>query len=193
MIAAIRRLLLVVTILVTPLAHAHKVNLFAFPEGDDIFVEGYFMDGKKPMGSEITVYDSSGAQLLSGKTNDDGQFRFPIPKREELRIVLNAGEGHQAEYLVTREELAGIEGGDETAAASGSASPPGTTPATAADGNVSQAMVRKAVGEAIIPLMRSLSELKEQRGFSDIVGGIGFIFGVIGVFFYLKARRMMAK
>jgi hypothetical protein len=54
-------------------------------------------------------------------------------------------------------------------------------------------LVESAVGQAIRPLMREVSEMKERRGFSDIVGGIGFIFGIVGVFFYLKARKGMSN
>jgi len=49
------------------------------------------------------------------------------------------------------------------------------------------------VGKAIMPLMRSISELKERSSFSDLIGGIGFIVGILGVFFYIKAKKLMAK
>ena len=51
-------------------------------------------------------------------------------------------------------------------------------------------MVRKAVAQGVLPLAREISELKERRGFSDIVGGIGFIAGLLGVFAYVKARQI---
>jgi hypothetical protein len=49
--------------------------------------------------------------------------------------------------------------------------------------------MRKAVAEGVLPLAREISELKERRGFSDIVGGIGFIVGILGIVAYLKARQ----
>lgn len=181
-----RILILLLMMLITSMVQAHKINMFAYPEGDQIFIEGYFTDGVKPMDSLVTVYDSAGNELLTGRTNNEGQYQFDIPKQDDLRIVLYVGEGHQTDYVISREELAG----EEVVVADESAS---VTGAGAGANAVSEAMVRKAVGVAIRPLMRSINEMKEQRGFSDIVGGIGFIFGIAGIFFYLKARKLSAK
>lgn len=198
-------------------AHAHKVNLFANVEGDRISVEGYFNDGKRAQNSNVTVFGPDGAKLVEGKTDDNGMFSFVIPQRTDLRISLYAGMGHRAEYTVQASELgagdaaaggdsaangiarpeATTEAAEEAAAGEGSAATSGGMAGTGAAPAVPaaeiQAMVRQAVGEALNPVMRNLSELKEQRTFSDIVGGIGFIVGIIGVFFYLKARRTTDK
>lgn len=181
-------------------AYAHKVNMFAFAEGNDVFVEGYFSDGKKPMNSEVLVFDNAGKQLLSGLTNEEGQFDFAIPKQEDLRITLNAGQGHLAEYTISREELGGVEAAPATA--NDALNSPGgeavsdnnvvvETTAAAAPGL--ERMVKSAVGQSLRPVMRSLSELKERRTFSDIIGGLGFIVGIIGGFFYFKARKLLAQ
>jgi nickel transport protein len=168
-------------------AQAHKVNMFAHVEGNQITVEGYFTDGRPAAKAQIQVLSPSGERLLTGTADDEGVFSFDIPQVSDLRITLYAGMGHRAEYTVPEAELAG--------AASLPAGANGAIGANADAGGVGsaevEAMVRKAVGEALLPVSRGLSELKEQRTFSDIVGGIGFIFGLIGVFFYLKARRMV--
>jgi nickel transport protein len=172
-------------------AWAHKVNMFAHVEGNRIVVEGYFSDGKPAAKAQIQVLSPSGERLLSGTADEEGTFSFDVPQVSDLRITLYAGMGHRAEYTVSEAELAGA------AAASAGASAVAGSEASgaAAVNNVApaevEAMVRKAVGEALLPVSRGLSELKEQRSFSDIVGGIGFIFGIIGVFFYAKARRMV--
>lgn len=185
--------------------HAHKVNLFANVEGNTIVVEGYFTDGKRAQNSKVTVYGPGNELLLEGTTDDDGKFSFDIPQISDLRISLYAGMGHRTEYTLTQSELGGISIGE----AAGKNSKPGLADEMPTSGQMSavtgpiggegvdsaavQAMIRKAVGESLLPVMRNLSELKEQRTFSDIVGGIGFIVGIIGVFFYLKARRMSGK
>lgn len=170
-------------------ANAHKVNMFAHVEGGKVTVEGYFSDGKPAEKSQIQVFSPSGERLLTGTADDDGVFAFDVPQISDLRITLYAGMGHRAEYTVPEAELAGAaaaqNGTGSTVEGAG-----GTSPASvgvAAD--EIDAVVRKAVGEALHPVMRNLSELKEQRTFSDIMGGIGFIFGLIGIFFYLKARK----
>jgi hypothetical protein len=52
-------------------------------------------------------------------------------------------------------------------------------------------MVQKAVGQSLRPVMRALDELKQRRTISDILGGIGIIMGIGGLFLYLKARKLI--
>ena len=60
-------------------------------------------------GGEIVVYDLAGKQLLSGKTNADGEFSFKIPGKTGLKIVIQAGMGHQGEWTIPAEEIAPTE------------------------------------------------------------------------------------
>jgi len=56
-----------------------------------------------------------------------------------------------------------------------------------------EALTRKieaAVAKRIRPLVREISELKEEVRFHDILGGIGYILGLAGVaFYFLGVRR----
>ncbi|HFD92805.1 MAG TPA: hypothetical protein ENJ22_05905 [Gammaproteobacteria bacterium] len=181
-------------------AHAHKVNMFAFAEGDQVFVEGYFSDGKRAKNSKVVVYDPDGNVLLEGLTDEEGAYTFDIPRRVDLRITLNAGMGHKTEYVIASDELSGGIGALSAETDSTSITSPAddaaATPApvaTVASSALGRAELKKAVGEAIRPLMRSISELEERRSFSDIVGGLGFIVGIAGVYFYVKARGMLQK
>ncbi|MDR2877806.1 MAG: hypothetical protein LBV36_07210 [Chromatiales bacterium] len=175
--------------------HAHKVNMFAHVEGEQVIVEGYFADGKPAEKAKIEVLSPSGESLLTGTADAKGLFSFVIPQISDLRIVLYAGMGHRSEYTIPEAELAGATAAPSAAAEStdkveaGNGSDQSASPVAPTE---VEAMVRKAVGEAMLPVVRGLSELKEQRGVSDIVGGIGLIVGLIGVFFYVKARRMLA-
>ena len=86
-------------------AWAHRVNIFAWVEGDTVYVETKFPGGKKVKAGHIVVLDVQGNDLLSGVTNDMGEFSFKIPKREDLKIVLLAGEGHRAEWTLLASEM----------------------------------------------------------------------------------------
>jgi len=183
-------------------AQAHKVNMFAFAEGNQVFVEGYFSDGKRAKNSEVIVYDPDGETLVRGVTDDEGAYTFDIPKQDDLRITLNAGMGHMTEYVIASNELTGLSDSpvteaDDVGGAAGSEPEPESTGSVELSiipsGVLSKAELKKAVGEAIRPLMRSISELEERRSFSDIVGGLGFIVGIAGAFFYVKARNMLKQ
>lgn len=87
-------------------ASAHRVNVFAWVEGDKVFVECKYPDGTKVHEGVIKVLDSSGKELLNGKTNDKGEFSFKVPKIDDLKIVLEAGMGHRAEWPLSKQDLA---------------------------------------------------------------------------------------
>ena len=80
------------------LAWPHKVYVFAWVEGDTVYTESYFSDGNKAVHARIEVFDSHGKLILAGKTDKEGNFSFKLPARTDLRIVLNASEGHEAEF-----------------------------------------------------------------------------------------------
>jgi len=84
---------------------AHKLNLFAYVEGDMVSVEGYFADGKKAQNSAVKVFDSSGAVLVEGVSDGEGMYRFKVSQKSDLKIVLSAGMGHQGEFLMSAAEL----------------------------------------------------------------------------------------
>lgn len=179
------RILLILGCVVSGSAHAHKANVFAYPEGDRVYVQGYFLDGKKVKNSKVTVYDGRDKPLVEGLTNEEGEFTFSIPDKQDMRIVVDAGEGHQAEYRLSVAEVSGMQTATDQRPNAGST----TGTADAASPAPTQAELRRAVAEGVMPLAREIAELKERRSLSDILGGIGFIVGVLGVFAYFQARR----
>ena len=86
-------------------ASAHRVNVFAWVEGDTVSVECKFSDGTKVHQGVIRVLDSAGKELLKGKTNDKGEFSFKVPKIDDLKVVLEAGMGHRAEWPISKQDL----------------------------------------------------------------------------------------
>jgi nickel transport protein len=99
-------LLSLTLLLVAPgLVLAHKVNVFAYVEGETVHTESYFPDGRPVAGGTIEVMDRHDTILLAGKTDDKGLFSFPLPKKEDLTIVINAGMGHRNSYLLKETEM----------------------------------------------------------------------------------------
>ena len=89
----------------TESAEAHRVNLFAWVEGDTVHVESKFSGGKKVKAGKIIVSDSEGTELLSGTTDKNGEFSFKVPQKADLKIVLEAGTGHRAEWTIAANEI----------------------------------------------------------------------------------------
>ncbi|MEN6437355.1 MAG: carboxypeptidase regulatory-like domain-containing protein [Syntrophobacter sp.] len=90
--------------LVAP-AHAHKVNIFAYVENGKIITESYFPDGRKVEGGVVEVYDSQKQKVAEGKTDKQGKCVLPIPKKDDLTIVIDASMGHKNTFLLKKSEL----------------------------------------------------------------------------------------
>ncbi len=95
-------------LIMSPSAFAHKVNIFAYVEGDTVYTESYFPDGKKVQGGLVEVYDSQGKKLLEGITNDKGQFNFKSLKKDDTKIVINASMGHRNSCILSADEFSAL-------------------------------------------------------------------------------------
>ncbi len=182
-------------------AQAHKVTIFAWVEGDMVHTQSKFSGGKRVKNAPVQVYDAQGRKLLEGRTDDRGEFTFKSPGKGPLRIVLIAAMGHKAYWTLSAKELAG------SAQPSATASPPQTapvvekpstadsTPAASALSNAElQATVQKAVEKALDKKLKPVIELlvdaqNPDPSFKDIVGGLGYILGLVGVGAYFNYRR----
>ena len=168
---------------------AHKVNVFAWVEGDMVFVEGYYPGGKKAQNSLVEVYNSTGAKLLEGRTNQKGEFSFKIPAREDLRIVLTAGMGHKNDFTITAGDLGGSEpsSGEPVPKTREKVSPPSST---TVDIGPLEVMIDEALDRKLEPVIKLIRNTrKEGPGFTEIIGGIGYILGLFGLVMYFKDRK----
>ncbi len=189
--------LFVLSCLAAPQAFAHKVNLFAYVEADEVYVEGYFVDGKAAQNSKVQVLGPNGGLLVEGITDDQGQYRFAVPQRTDLKIVVNAGMGHQTDFLLTAAELNKTDVVDAVSVQSSEVDPSQSASQPAESGITNNteldAVVRKAVNEAIKPLVRELSAAQQKASLSSIIGGVGYIIGFLGLFAFFKARQATIK
>ena len=181
-------------------ALAHRVNVFAWVEGDMVFVECKYPDGTKVHEGVIRVLDSAGKELLSGKTNDKGEFSFKVPKQDDLTIVLEAGMGHRGDWPLSRQDLAPAgeapkpgpaaapQASPKNEAPSPAAAEPAAGPASPPPAGIDQA-IEKALDKKLAPVMKILAEMHEQKvRLTDVLGGIGYIMGLVGVAAYFKRK-----
>ncbi len=157
---------------------AHKLNVFAFVEGGEVHVEAYFSDGILAKNAKLTVTNTHGDLIYEGRTNELGQHQFNASGQADLRIKINAGLGHIASYQL-----------GTVAVADTASDAPEINSSDLSSSSIAIEDIQKAVAEAIKPLAREISELKNKNQMSDIVGGIGFVLGILGLFAYLKYRK----
>ena len=166
-------------------ALAHKVTIFAWVEGDTIFTESKFSGGKRAMNAQVLVFDSQGKQLLEGKTDKKGEFSFKIPKITDLRIVLNAAMGHKAEWTIPESEIKQAIGAAENKGAPGSSQPI----AVSLSKEEIKELIEDSLDRKLRPIVRMMAESQSKApSVTEIIGGIGYIFGLMGVALYFKNR-----
>ena len=173
-------------------AYAHKVYLFAWAEGGMIHTESYFPGNIKVKDGTIKVFDMQGKELVSGKTDENGDFSFKIPEIADLRIVMDASMGHGAEYLFKKSEFTS----DQVPAAEvASDDNSGDKQENPVPVTIGQDHLRKELDAALDaklkPVIKELALLREDKGpgVTEVVGGIGYIFGLMGVIAYMKSKN----
>lgn len=213
-------------------ALAHRVNIFAWLEGENVHVESSFRRDAPVQGGTVVVLDlQTGAELLRGRTDREGAFVFPVPavarQGHGLRIRILAGEGHQNEWCMDAAEFSSLTSSRaaasaaaaSTKAAAGATTAPGaaasgtgTVPAASVTGTgIAPASSTSGAGAAmtaalgreeletivdaalerhLAPLRRSLAAASEAGpDLKDIVGGLGWIMGLVGIGLYFSRRR----
>ena len=196
-------LLSVTLFLFPPPVFAHKVSIFAWVEGDMVYTQSNFFGGKKIQNASIDVFDASGKRLIQGKTDHNGEFSFKAPVKAALKIVVSAGMGHQAAWNLKPSDFDTIEqdaSHPDTASSQAknhlhssisqaeALSPP-TVPAGITSDEIN-GIVEKALDKKLSPVLKMLSELRNQGpSMRDILGGIGYIIGLVGLVAYMGSRR----
>ena len=187
---AVMTLGMVVALPMAPQVWAHKVNVFAWVEGDTVFVEGYFPGGKKSQDSLVEVFNPAGSKLLEGKTNEKGEFSFKIPERTDLKIVLTSGMGHKNDFTLSASDLEGPGSLPSSVPAKKHVHSVGQSDPVSNDIHKLETTIDEALDRKLAPVIKLIRDTrKEGPTISEIVGGIGYIFGIFGIFMYCKSRK----
>ncbi|MCP4341689.1 MAG: hypothetical protein GY799_23110 [Desulfobulbaceae bacterium] len=184
---------------------AHKIRVFAWQDGGNIITESKFSKGRPAQNVTISVFEiDTGQTLLSGTTDTQGIFSFPIPKTEskELKIIADGGDGHKNSWNYTLE--------DSTPAGSSSPPPPlqpktmatkqlptqptaketaGKTLQTISTSELTR-IIETTLDKKLAPIRKTLAENSEDSPtLKDILGGIGYILGLAGIAAYMQSLK----
>ena len=175
--------------LLTPnLSQAHRINVFAYVDSHELVVESYFSQGKKVRDGLVEVIDEdSGQIIMRGQTDEQGESRFPVPDEfrngKTLRILVNAGQGHQNEWLLKAGNTAPISDSVPKAAAE-------NMPLIQTNAGEIEEIVNRTLENKLAPIRSMLQERFEGGpNLIQIVGGIGWIIGLAGLLAYCRSRN----
>lgn len=196
------------TLILAPESWAHKANVFAYVEGDRIVAEGYFSGKAKAIECPVEILDADGNKIHEGKTDANGIYAVKtadLPRTPgDLKIVLRTGDGHRAECTLKADDLGGsaaVAAQPERAQAADVTSAQVVAQSQARDSSQLEKNLDQIIEAKIQPLMKMLTNqqklLAEQKDkgprLIDVVGGIGWIFGLMGVWAYFKGRNQTGK
>jgi hypothetical protein len=143
-------------------------------------------------GTVVKVTDEQGNELASLETDDEGGFTYTATQRIDHLFYANLSSGHILELTLPADEL------PDSLAAVGSvevtvdkvAVPSVSTTSIATDRQGLEQMIERAVAKQVVPLRKEIAAYKEKSSLQDIMGGIGYIFGLCGLGIWWRQRQL---
>ena len=187
----IRSIVLSLALLAPLPALAHNVISSVFPSGADIEGEVGFSNGDMATDLLIEVFDEAGTKLGETQTDADGFFLF-TPAQPVTHVFRgDLGAGHVAEITMEASEVAELLGQSIAAPAVSATGQAVTGSADTALSDQSRAELATMIRNELRPLRQELTAFKNKSNFQSVLGGIGYIFGLFGLGFYIAARGKM--
>src|SRR5690606_8401996 len=150
-------------------AHAHRINLLVLPEGDVVRGRVYYADGSPAAHAEVEVR-RAGGDAATVTADEAGAFVVAREDDGAITFVVETADGHRAETTLEGQAV-------ET--------PDAVTPESS--GSI-EPNVRRIVQQELAPIRAMLVHYEEKTRFRDILGGIGYIVGVVGLMAWWKSR-----
>ena len=181
------------------ISYAHRVNIFAWTAAGSIEAECAFSGGNPAQNSPVSVLDTATGQILATeKTNSEGHCIFAITDSmrnapKGLTLQVNAGSGHLGKWTIEASELnqtqAQAPAQEQTIDSSRADAAP-SQPAASQPESLTISTEIAALRADIASLHREIASLKnDEPSVRDIVGGLGWIAGLVGVACWFSARR----
>lgn len=214
--------LLVLLLALAPPALAHGLYLFAGADGRTIEGRVYYAGGRPAAQAEVSVRGADGTPLAALEPDGDGAFSYQARAPEDHLLVAETADGHRAQWPVSAAELApGFVDRSADRSSSAMASAPATSspPVSAAEDDAASkrapeaacaeaagqpsaawdeaaliAALERAVARQVRPLREELAEARSRAALRDLLGGLGYLFGLagIGLWWRVRAERRAA-
>ncbi|WP_070971595.1 carboxypeptidase-like regulatory domain-containing protein [Vibrio sonorensis] len=182
--------LLLITLLSSFSVNAHNLRMSVYVEGDGLEGELYFVGGGNPAAKNASVelyFD--GEVIATAKSDEEGIFIFQSVKPSDYLVRADAGQGHVATYDLKRHEFPQAQ--PDTTEGELTSKPTHTAQPLSNDVNLQQ--MRTEIAKAIRPLREQIERYESKTRMHDILGGIGYVFGVFGLFVLYRQRKSACK
>ena len=195
MLALLRPIGLMLLLLLSPLSQAHKVIFDVFTSAGVIEGELGFSSGDMAVNEAIEVLDVDGNRIGQATTDADGFFVYTPSQAIGLVFRADLGAGHVAQVVLSNADVAEAMGIASVSKKSQQSVPATVTESLPVDLARQQMLINEVAGLSldIKQLRKEITAYKEKNDLQTILGGIGYIFGLFGVAFYVAARRKLVQ
>ncbi len=179
------------------IAFAHKMKVFATVEHETLTGYAYYSSGARVRKPFIKILDSNGTEIQKITGDENGQFGLKLACRSNYIVQVAMPDGHRADWSIEADEFSrelplcstlGV-GIQHPASANIFAGSSSTN--DGAEKTDTALMISKEIAPLktqIVKLQERIEILSEKKRLQDILGAIGYLFGLAGVFYYLKGR-----
>ncbi|WED24665.1 carboxypeptidase-like regulatory domain-containing protein [Vibrio sp. JC009] len=170
-------------------ASAHQIRMSVYVEGFDLEGEIYFVGGGNPPGSGAKVELKKGDEILrTAIADEEGLFVFKSVEANSYSVRADGGQGHVAYYDVDKSEFPDQEPVADTADTNVAAETQSVNSDVKCSPLTPQEL-QKAISKAVRPLREKIDRYEAKTRMHDILGGIGYIFGLFGLFMFVRNRK----
>lgn len=177
-------------------AYAHRIRVFAYAEGNRVFVEAAYGGGENASGARVDVTDESGTTVGQGFIDGEGGFSFTAKSPGEYRVAVTDGKGHSGSFVLEKGAFhvhQGDTGQKVSPAVHDSHHESGMKDAESKVGGPSgqkgfEAILDRKMG----PIRQELKEIRrivDRPLYREVVGGVGYIVGLLGLVFFFFGRK----
>ena len=156
---------------------AHELRLFVDVEGSEIVGRLHFEGGGPASGTVVQIINPRREIVAEVTTDAEGRFRQAMKNRADYVIRARTIDLHQAEGTIKADRfpnslptLADV------------------APVTHSSESVSDEAFHREMRAEIRLIREQLDRVESSIGLRDIVGGIGFIVGILGLLLFLRQR-----
>lgn len=168
-------------------AHALRVSVHAEPDG--VAGQAFYSDQTPAAGERVELYaPPDAAEPIAHQASDaQGRFRFQAAPGRAYRVVVEGEEGHRSEAGLVLAPVAGTSLNAATAPRPSAPTPvvAPNAPAPGIDAAALAGVLRTELG----PLREDLAHLEARIRLHDLIGGIGYLVGLAGLYAWWRARR----
>ncbi len=182
-------------------SHAHRVNVFAWFNGEKVVGKAYYSNGRPAEHAKIEIIGTRTGSRLSCITDEKGGFSFKPPGKDTYRLILHAGQGHRATTLVnvrideqTKNQDNSHNKGKGLSKLQGNggfSSVEGVSKDTSSCKDIEKA-VDKVLKVRLQPVYKAIEDMAISQSrvkVKDVVSGLGYIIGIMGIWAYMSSRR----